>query len=68
MKVYIEFDTDNACFEDNFEGSLTHVLAKAALKIQKHVVAYKRCVVLPEATDNLLDINGNTIGSVKTEF
>ncbi len=67
MKVYIEFDTDNTCFEDNFEGSLTHVLAKAALKIQKHV-AYKRCVVLPEATDKLLDVNGNTIGSVRLEY
>jgi hypothetical protein len=68
VKVYIEFDTDNACFEDNFEGSLMHVLTEAALKIPQQMIREPSLCKHPESADILMDINGNTIGCVRLEY
>lgn len=56
MKITIEFDTDNAAFEDNFLMAVTKALAEA-----------KETILDSENTTELRrmikDINGNRIGT-----
>lgn len=56
-KVRIEFNVDNAAFEDDFEHELDLILkrAKRTLLFQKDKIS---------SADRLRDSNGNTIGSV----
>lgn len=57
MIINIEFDTDNAAFEDNFLMAVTKALSQA-----------KEAIIDSENTTSirrpLKDINGNRVGSV----
>lgn len=57
MIINIEFDTDNAAFEDNFLMAVTKALsqAKEAIIDSENTTAIRR---------SLKDINGNRVGSV----
>lgn len=60
MKITIEFDTDNAAFEDNFLMAVTKALSQA-----------KEAIIDSENTTTirrpLKDTNGNRIGVVNIE-
>lgn len=60
MKITIEFDTDNAAFEDNFLMSVTKTLqqAKEAIIDSENTTGIRR---------PLKDTNGNRIGVVNIE-
>jgi len=61
MKIRIEFDTDNAAFEDNLSLEIREVLTRALDKAVWMVTNpdHYRC------TSKLLDSNGNTVGTVE---
>ena len=68
MKVRIEFDTDNAAFEDGFGYELAKVLGQASDKVIRQMSRCDGCVCdAPERDDVLLDSNGNTVGTVRIE-
>lgn len=54
MKVRIEFDTDNAAFEDDWEGEVRRTINDAAGKVAR--------LGPPPGRYRLYDGNGNTIG------
>lgn len=60
-KVRIEFDTDNAAFEDDFNDECFRVLERAYLLITVH---HRRAPNEPD-DDVLHDTNGNRIGKVE---
>jgi hypothetical protein len=64
MTVEIEFDTDNAAFEDNFEDELARVLRQVRWKVAAQRVRAAALCEHSESVDVLLDGNGNTIGRV----
>ena len=61
MKVRIEFEADNAAFEEDFTGEVTRILTRAAGRMGalRHD---------PEDSGALLDSNGNLVGfwTIKT--
>lgn len=57
MKITIEFDTDNAAFEDNFGSEVNFVVGQA-----RRAVDY--CSDVGDRY-NLRDSYGNTIGEVR---
>jgi hypothetical protein len=62
MKLIIEIEMENAAFEDGRWDEVSRILRTAQRKVER-AVGYN-----PEAGQfdaNLLDINGNTVGSVK---
>jgi hypothetical protein len=64
MKVTIEFDCDNAAFEENFYIEMDYVMDCIKRKIfQQRERAVSLCDA-PEAADKILDHNGNSIGFV----
>lgn len=74
MKIIIEFECDNAAFEDGciYDGciysELRQVFHQAERKILNQLAREPATVCdTPEAADKLLDTNGNTIGKVVVE-
>jgi len=68
MKVTITFDTDNAAWEDDPTGELHDVLEQAYAKVLEQINTPAATVcTAPEAMHKLLDINGNTVGSILVE-
>jgi hypothetical protein len=68
MKIIIEFETDNAAFEDDFAAEVRAVLVQAKHKIFAQMGRPNGCkCTAPEAVDKLLDVNGNTVGSVSIQ-
>jgi hypothetical protein len=59
MKITIEFDTDNAAFED--EQGYREILKQATNRAM--LAIYART----EKSAKLLDYNGNTVGTVRVE-
>jgi hypothetical protein len=66
MRVQIEFSCKNAAF-DNFEDEVNRVLQQALRKVMLQKDRPDALCDHPESLDVLLDINGNTIGSVKLD-
>lgn len=62
MKLIIEIDMENAAFEDDRWGEVSRILRTAQRKVERPF-GYVPDVAGFDA--NLLDINGNTVGSVK---
>ena len=58
VRYTITFETGNASFEDDFNGTIDALLAQAANKIKNESVL--------EYT--LRDLYGNTVGTVKRKF
>jgi hypothetical protein len=65
VKVRIEFDMDNAAFEDDLNGALQFIFAQAHRKIHEQLERKEALCKAPEAADKLLDLNGNTVGSIE---
>ena len=66
-KVCIEFDLDNAAFEDNFEEELNRVLVAVGRRVKIQVGRIPGTGCIPKDPHILYDINGNSIGTVKWE-
>ena len=64
MNVEIEFDTDNAAFEEGFEEELDFVFRQARWKVIAQREREPALCEHPESVDVLLDGNGNKIGRV----
>jgi hypothetical protein len=75
MKVYIEIEMDSievvmgsAAFEHRARTSELHrILSMVASKVGDQLRRPDSLCDAPEAADKLLDINGNTVGSVRLE-
>lgn len=66
-KVVIEIEMKNAAFEGDPTPEVTRILAQACSKIAEQLEREPTICTAPEASDKLLDINGNTVGSVRVE-
>jgi hypothetical protein len=67
MKITIEFDTDNAAFEDNPTLEVKELLEQASNKITGLVTHMEGYTFYTERTENLYASNGNSVGAVKVE-
>jgi hypothetical protein len=68
MKIIIEIECDNAAFEGgNRWRELKRILAEVPRKVAE-INRRKPCLCdAPEASDKLLDINGNTVGKITVQ-
>lgn len=57
MKISIEFETENAAFEDDLHGESASLLRDLARKIQAQAVPFEAGINIP-----LRDSNGNRVG------
>jgi hypothetical protein len=73
MKLIIEIEMDNDAFDfvGGGEFNAAHELSRILRDVPNKMVAQLRRPAslcdAPEAADKLLDINGNTVGSVRLE-
>jgi len=67
MKITVEFDTDNAAFEDNFSAEVEAVMERAKFLVK--AVAHKHREDPSNVGEyrRLYDTNGNGIGKVVAE-
>lgn len=64
-KVTIEIELENAAFEDDLEGELTRILSVCTRKVLRQSRRSPDTVcTAAESDDVLLDINGNTVGTI----
>jgi hypothetical protein len=68
-KLTIEIDMDKAAFYDqHYATELDRILRTVSRKVENQMAREIGCVCdAPEIDDKLLDINGNTCGSVRLE-
>jgi len=67
MKIIIEVECQGAAF-DNFEYEIHRILNQAEHKILQQRDREPATICdAPEAADKLLDVNGNTVGTVRYE-
>ena len=67
MKVVITVNCDTAAFDRSGDPSveLSRILAGCVKKFRAQLAREPGCVCdAPEANDKLLDLNGNTVGSI----
>lgn len=64
MRVVIEFETDNAAFENNFTDEVEGVLQRAIIRVLRRVQVDEESEI-NEGSDALHDTNGNSIGRVR---
>jgi len=65
MKLTINIDLDNAAFEDHMIDELGRVLRSCVSKTIEQLERPDSLCDHPEAADKLLDLNGNTVGSIQ---
>lgn len=65
MKVKIEFSTTNACFEDDFEGTVSSILGQAGVLLHRNQL--HEVGVVSATVGRLFDVNGNAVGCVRVE-
>jgi hypothetical protein len=66
LKVVIEVECTGAAFDENPIGELKRILRTVPAKVVNQLTREAGCVcVAPEADDKLLDVNGNTVGSLR---
>ena len=65
MKITITFETDNAAFEDDFQGEIRHLLAQARDGIFAQLDGTEGCWKPEPGEHPLRDINGNKVGKVE---
>ena len=64
MEINIYIDTGNAAFED-YPDELDHILRTAGAKVKAQIARDLSDIRAdPKVRDELLDINGNTVGGV----
>jgi len=67
MKITVEFDTDNAAFEDNFSTEVELVMERAKLLVKAVAHKHREDPSLVGEHRPLFDTNGNGIGKVVAE-
>jgi len=68
MKLTIEINMDNAAFDGPLCGELSRILSSVTRKVESQLERSPECICdAPEIDDKLLDINGNTVGSVRLQ-
>ena len=67
MKVTLEINCDGAAFDEDPIGEIRRILSKAPMKVLNQLRRPESLCDAPEASDKLLDINGNTVGFVRVE-
>lgn len=67
MKITVEFDTDNAAFEDNFSAEVQAVMERAKLLVKCVAHKHREDPSLVGEHRPLFDTNGNTIGKVTAD-
>jgi hypothetical protein len=71
LKIKIEIDTDNASFEDDFYGQLRNLMEQAYEKVIVQISrnndheGFVDLGLTLDASDKLLDVNGNSVGIVR---
>ena len=66
MKISIEIDCKDAALHDNLEEELRRILNTVTDKVLRQLDRDGRCICEAlESDDKLLDVNGNTVGSLK---
>jgi hypothetical protein len=66
MKILVEIDCEGAALHDDPENELPRILNTIPQKIWEQLERDGRCICEAlESSDKLLDINGNTVGTVK---
>ena len=64
--IRIEINCDGSALHDDIIGELERILGTVPAKIEQQLERSGRCICeAKEATDLLLDINGNTVGTVE---
>ena len=66
MEISIRIKTDNAAFDERPEDEIERILGTVAGKVRAQMERDPQTICdAPEVDDKLLDINGNTVGSVR---
>lgn len=66
MDILIKINCDDDALHSNLKGELKRILSTVPDKICSQLERDGRCVCEAlESTDKLLDINGNTVGTVQ---
>jgi hypothetical protein len=66
MDIRIEINCDDDELHSNFSNELPRILGTIPEKILSQLIRDGRCLCTAlESSDKLLDINGNTVGTVK---
>lgn len=66
MKIKIEINCNGTALHDDLAGELDRILGTATSKVVAQLERSGRCICEAlESTDKLLDINGNTVGTVE---
>lgn len=66
MKLFIEIEMDNAAFKDDVAWEeIRRILSTASRKLEAQIDREPSICDVPEWADKLLDINGNTVGSIR---
>lgn len=66
-KLTIQIELKNASFEDDPAPEIKRILSSAIGKVRRQLDRAESLCKAPEADDKLLDINGNTVGTIKLE-
>lgn len=68
MRVKLEFNMDSHAFEDeDLDVALAFMFRQARRKIIEQLARPAALCTAPESADKLLDVNGNTIGSIQVD-
>lgn len=67
MRVIIEINCYSAAFEDDPIPELRSILGTVPLKVVKQLSRPASLCDADESADKLMDVNGNTVGTVKVE-
>jgi hypothetical protein len=66
MKILIEINCDDAALHDNLHGELARIMYGIPDKVCAQLERSGRCICEAlESSDKLIDINGNTVGTVR---
>lgn len=64
--IHIEINCDGSALHDDIIGELGRILSTVPSKIEQQLERSGRCICeAKEAADLLLDVNGNTVGTVR---
>lgn len=65
MKIRVEIECVNSIFEDDFHREVKRICRSIPGKVMKQLERPQCICDAPEVSDKLMDINGNTVGSVR---
>lgn len=66
MRILIEIDCNGSALHSDIIGELGRILSTVPGKIEQQLERDGRCICFAkEAADKLIDINGNTVGTLE---